>query len=85
MRLGRHQLDLMSGIAGTHSALVVPNKLTASLERRGLMKSASRTGNAFMVLTPAAYREIAAALEDGRIERGTVEEWSGARRRRLAI
>ena len=85
MRLGTRQLELLSSIAGTHRALVVPDKLARGLAAKGLLVSMARApknvaADAFLVLTPTAYRAVADALEDGRIPRGTVEEWNAARK-----
>lgn len=66
-RLGRHQLDLLSGLACVNSALVVGNRLSDSLVRRGLLLATDAENNALVVLTPDGYRALADAIESGAI------------------
>lgn len=73
--LGKHQLEMLATMAGVHRAIVVPDKITRSLCRRGLMIGGSDKSDGFLLLTPAAYRTIAEALESGAIVRRPVDEW----------
>lgn len=66
-RLGRHQLDLLSGLAGIGSSIVVGNRLSDSLVRRGLLLATDAGHNALVVITPAGYRALADAIEAGAI------------------
>jgi hypothetical protein len=90
VRLGRKQLGLLAGMAGVGSALVVPDKLSRSLCRRGLMEA---TGAAvslegeprepgMLVVTPAGLRAVADAMEAGQVE--WRPDWAKIRERRKA-
>ncbi len=64
-RLGRHQLDLLSKLAGVGRAPVVGDRLSDSLVRRGLLLATDSENNALVVVTPAGYRAVADAIESG--------------------
>jgi hypothetical protein len=71
MRLGRRQLDLLAGLGGVHTALIVPDAISRSLTRRGLLVSVAerRTDDGFLSITAEGYRAIADALDAGTIVR----------------
>lgn len=66
-RLGRHQLDLLSKLAAFGRVLVVGDRLSDSLVRRGLLLALDADSNAMIVITPAGYRAVADAIEAGAI------------------
>lgn len=74
-RLGRKQLDYLARRAGVLTAQVVPDVLTRSLERRGLLVTLSDKTDGFLALTPAGYRAVADALEAGAITRPPLADW----------
>ena len=78
-RLGKHQLAMLASLAGTHRALVVPDSVTRSLCKRGLMMPGGTKTDGFLVMTPAGYRAVADALESGAIVRLPVEQWNKAK------
>lgn len=63
--LGKHQLRLLRVLA-QGGLLVVPNKVSDSLERRGLAERLKP--DAMVYITPDGHRAIADAMESGRIE-----------------
>lgn len=68
--LGPKQLGFLAGMCHVASAVVVPDSLTDSLVRRGLMEPTGTTpksANAFVVVTAAGYRAIADAIDAGRL------------------
>jgi hypothetical protein len=75
-RLGHNQLDYLARRAGVFSAQIVPDALTRSLSRRGLLISLGEKSDGFLALTPAAYRAIADALEAGTVTRPPLTNWS---------
>ena len=74
-RLGKKQLDLLGGIGGVFTCLVVPSKLSETLRRRGLMASVETGTDGFIGITPAGYRAIADALESGVLVRPPLKKW----------
>lgn len=74
-RLAKRQIDYLARRAGVLSAQVVPDALTRSLARRGLLVSLSDKTEGFLALTPAAYRAVADALESGAITRPPLADW----------
>lgn len=77
-RLGVKQIEYLARRAGVFSAQVVPDALTRSLARRGLLTELSDKTDGFLALTPAAYRAVADALDTGRVVRPPVEDWGKA-------
>lgn len=75
-KLGRKQLDMLALIGGVQRAIVVPDAVTRSLCKRGLMTSGGTKTDGFLVLTSAGYRAIADAMDSGDITRQPVEEWN---------
>lgn len=78
-RLGKRQLEQLASLAGVYSAIVVPDALTRSMCKRGVMVPGSATSDGFLVMTPAGYRAVADALESGAIVRLPVEQWNKAK------
>ena len=74
-RLGKNQLDYLARRAGVFAAQVVPDALTRSLSKRGLVISLSDKTDGFLALTPAGYRAVADALEAGKVVRPPVKDW----------
>lgn len=77
-RLGKKQLDYLARRAGVLSAQVVPDALTRSLTKRGMLIGLSDKTDGFLALTPDAYRAVADALDTGRVVRPPVEDWGKA-------
>lgn len=77
--LGRKQLDRLAGFGGVHTAQVVPDEVTRSLCKRGLMESISAKTDGFIVVTAAGYRAIADAMDQGKILRPPIEDWNKPR------
>lgn len=73
-RLGKKQLAYLAARAGVFSAQVVPDALTRSLARRGMLAALGDT-DGFLALTPLAYREVADAIEAGTITRPPLADW----------
>lgn len=66
MKLGPKQLEVLCGLARPTALVVMPDKITRSLERRGLLKAEHEDGS-FAGITPAGLRHLADELESGRI------------------
>lgn len=64
--LGKNQRDLLAMIARPGVALVVPTKVSRPLVRRGL--AAHARPDAFVHITPAGLRALAAEAEAGRLK-----------------
>lgn len=75
MPLGKNQLDYLARRAGVFTAQVVPDALTRSLERRGLLVSLGGKTDGFLAMTPSGYRAVADALESGAVTRPPLTEW----------
>ena len=67
-RLGRHQLRLLLTLGSPSMRLVVANKVSRSLEARGLVRAQSPDGNGLVQITPAGLRALADAFEAGHLE-----------------
>lgn len=70
--LGSKQLDLLAMMTHVGNVLVVPNALSLSLCRRGLMEACGKKlpsgrGPGFIVVTAAGLRAVADAIDEGRI------------------
>lgn len=76
-RVGKRQLQLLSALGGIDLYVVVPDALTRSLQRRGLLAPASERSDGFLGITPAGYRVIADALEHGQIVRRPLQARKG--------
>ena len=64
--LGKHQLELLAGLACPGRALIVPGKVSESLVRRGLLKCYD--DGSFSCITPNGLRALADALEAGKVD-----------------
>ena len=72
MQLGKHQLCLLASMASPFSLLIVGDKISRSLEKRGLLAPHSlKTNDGFFGVTPTGLRELAGALERGELEQFT--------------
>lgn len=81
MRLGKHQLCLLATMASPFIALILKDRVAASLAKLGLLapdfasgkgvgSGPSATGqDSFFGITPAGLRALADAYEAGRLER----------------
>ena len=80
--MGRKQLDLIATISGVGTALVVPNDVSRSLCKRGLMEATGgdhATGG-FVVVTARGYRALADAIDAG--ELAYRPDWEAIRKAR---
>lgn len=85
-RLGKRQLELLSGMAGVGNCLVVPSALSRSLIRRGLMQGTSDQpgrGDSLAVITAAGYRALADAIDAGLVQHKP--DWAAIRARREEV
>lgn len=62
--LGKHQLDLLAKLGGLTMAIVVPDKISASLVRRGLLDA--EPDGSFAHINAAGLRALAAEIDAGR-------------------
>jgi hypothetical protein len=67
-RLGAKQIGMLSSLGSPYFALVVPCKLSQSLQKRGLLTPRYPTSDGFLRITPAGLRALAAALERGELD-----------------
>lgn len=66
MKLGKNQLHMLAALGDPSRMLIVPCKLSRSLEKRGLVRSrAERTEGCFLQITAAGFRALADAHEAG--------------------
>ena len=65
--IGKNQLRLLRQL-GPHLMLVVGDKLSASMVKRGLLQSAASDGDAFFHLSPNGLRALADAIDAGLVE-----------------
>lgn len=70
--LGKNQLQLLQGLASLRAALVVPNKVSQGLVKRGLL--AAQPDGSFAHLTSAGLRLLADEIDAGRVELFSIEE-----------
>lgn len=68
MALGKRQLKLLAGMGSPFSWLIVGDRLSDSLAKRGLLKPRSDGSYSFFRITPAGLRTLADALERGELE-----------------
>ena len=75
-RLGTHQLCLLATLASPFSALIVTDRVAASLVKRRLLsphfaasKGVGSGRDSFFGITPAGLRVLADAYEGGALER----------------
>lgn len=71
MRLGKHQLCLLATMASPFNVLIVGDKVSRSLIKRGLFAShfaEKAKAEGFHGITPAGLRELADAMERGELE-----------------
>lgn len=71
--LGQHQRDLLARLGGVTMALVVGDKVSDSLVKRGL--AVAEPDGSFVRIAPAGLRMLADEIEAGRIEPFSVEGW----------
>lgn len=65
-RLGKKQIYLLKFMANVGCALVVPNDISRSLCKRGLMEATGGLAeDAFIVVTPNGLRALADAMDAG--------------------
>jgi hypothetical protein len=65
-RLGRHQLCLLATMGSPFSLLVIRDKVSQSIESRGLLAPSRKDG--LFGITPQGLRTLADALERGELE-----------------
>jgi hypothetical protein len=65
-RLGRNQLCLLATIGSPFSLLILRDKVSRSVEERGLVEP--RKNDGLFGITPAGLRTLADALERGDLE-----------------
>lgn len=66
--LGKRQLEALMRLASPGVAIVVPDKVDRSLERRGYLKPLTGRSDGFLRITPAGLRALADAFERGELE-----------------
>lgn len=76
MRLGQKQLETLAALGSPGMAMVVPDKVTLSLVKHGLLRVTE--SNSFACITPAGLRRLADELEAGHIE--GAHEWAARER-----
>ena len=64
-RLGKHQLDLLMKLCSLTRVLITPDKVSASLVKRGLLRE-TKSGGAICI-SPNGLRAVAAAIEAGHV------------------
>lgn len=74
-QLGKNQLQFLAGMAHVNSAVVVPDKLTKALVKRGLLVALASDGESCLAITPDGYRAIADALGAGSLVRPPLKDW----------
>jgi hypothetical protein len=79
MRLGKNQLQRLKILGCPGTAQIVGCKITASLERRGLVRSDKGD---FVCITPAGLRVLADEMEAGRVSDAL--EWAKKERAKNA-
>jgi hypothetical protein len=65
--LGLNQIDHLRANGAYGRFLIVPNKVTHSLVRRGLMEFCAEDRDSFAHITPSGLRALADEIEAGRI------------------
>jgi hypothetical protein len=66
--LGPKQLQMLMSLGSPGFALVVPDKLSLSLQKRGLLTPRFSGSDGFLRITPAGLRVLAEAMERGALE-----------------
>ena len=69
MRLGKHQIRLLVQLGTPALMLVVPDRLSRSLEKRGLVASRSKRTDGFIGITPAGLRALADLYDAGKLDK----------------
>lgn len=64
MKLGKNQLEMLTVLGCPGRFLVVPDKLSDSMVKRGLLHSV----DGFVCITPAGLRALADAVEAGTVK-----------------
>ncbi len=67
-RLGTQQLRLLCTLGSPGLALVVPDRVSNSLVRLGLLRDTHRAGPGMQRVTAAGLRRLADEMEAGRLE-----------------
>jgi len=65
MRIGKRQLELLIGLGSPCMMLIVGDRVSESLTRRGLLRGKGK--NDCLVITPAGLRVLADEMEAGRV------------------
>lgn len=85
MKLGKHQLCLLATMASPFSALIVGDRVSEGLVRRGLLAphfSGKKKGkDSFFGVTPKGLRVLATAYEGGALEQFIDEKFQRDRAR----
>lgn len=68
MKLGKHQLCLLATMASPFSLLIVGDKISRSLVKRGLLAPHFAKSDGFHGVTPSGLRAVAEAMERGDLE-----------------
>ena len=71
MKLGKHQLCLLATMASPFSLLIVGDRISRSLEKRGLLAPHFAKSDGFHGVTPAGLRAVAEAMERGELDQFT--------------
>jgi len=66
---GKHQIRLLAQLATPALMLVVPDRVSRSLERRGLVAPRSTRTDGCIGITPAGLRVLADLFEAGKLEK----------------
>lgn len=66
--LGKRQWSLLKGLASPGMFLILGDKVSDSLVRRGLLVSRAADGDGLLQITPAGMRMVADAWEAGEID-----------------
>lgn len=78
MRLGKHQIRLLAGLGTPALMLVVPNMVSRSLEKHGLVKGRSTRTDGFIGITPAGLRALADLYDAGKLDKMVGEPGAGS-------
>lgn len=84
-RLGKRQLQRLAGMTHVGFAQVVPDAVSRSLVKRGLMEPTGDqpgTRDAFVVVTADGYRALADAIDKGLVKHRP--DWAALRENRGA-
>lgn len=74
-RLGKNQIEFLDRMAGRGRAVIVGDKLIRSLAARGMLRSLNPERGSFFVLTSAALRAVADAMDSGALPPITLDDF----------